>query len=85
MLDLDHIFVDKGSLAQVVPGFRARPFQLDMARAVAATIRDRSVLIAEAGTGTGKTFAYLAPALRSGGKVIISTGYQDASGPAFRP
>jgi len=72
--DLDHIFVDKGALAQVVPGFRARPFQLDMARAVAATIRDRTVLIAEAGTGTGKTFAYLAPALRSGGKVIISTG-----------
>ncbi|HYH42391.1 MAG TPA: ATP-dependent DNA helicase [Burkholderiales bacterium] len=74
MLDLDPIFVDEGALAQVVPGFRARPFQLDMARAVASAIQARGVLVAEAGTGTGKTFAYLAPALRSGGKVIISTG-----------
>src|SRR5436190_10539888 len=45
-----------------------------MARAVASAIEDRAVLVAEAGTGTGKTFAYLVPALRSGGKVIISTG-----------
>src|SRR5688572_30727655 len=48
--------------------------QLDMAKAVASAIENRGVLVAEAGTGTGKTFAYLAPALRSGGKVIISTG-----------
>ena len=74
MLDLDPIFVANGTLASVVPGFRARPFQLDMARAVASAIQDNAVLVAEAGTGTGKTFAYLAPALRSGGKVIISTG-----------
>jgi len=74
VLDLDPIFVDGGPLARVVPGFRARPLQLDLARAVAAAIEERSVLVAEAGTGTGKTFAYLAPALRSGGKVIISTG-----------
>ena len=45
-----------------------------MARAVASAIAESSVLVAEAGTGTGKTFAYLAPALRSGGKVIVSTG-----------
>src|SRR5687767_13683717 len=45
-----------------------------MARAVASAIEDKAVLVAEAGTGTGKTFAYLVPALRSGGKVIISTG-----------
>ena len=45
-----------------------------MARAVAAAIENNSVLVAEAGTGTGKTFAYLVPALLSGGKVIISTG-----------
>jgi ATP-dependent DNA helicase DinG len=74
VLELDPIFVDDGALARVVPGFRARPFQLDMARAVADAISDKAVLVAEAGTGTGKTFAYLAPALRSGGKVIISTG-----------
>src|SRR5688572_3527868 len=45
-----------------------------MSRAVASAIEDRNVLVAEAGTGTGKTFAYLVPALCSGGKVIISTG-----------
>ena len=45
-----------------------------MAEAVARTIRDAGQLVAEAGTGTGKTFAYLVPALMSGGKVIISTG-----------
>ena len=45
-----------------------------MARAVAQAIESNSVLVAEAGTGTGKTFAYLVPALVSGGKVVISTG-----------
>jgi ATP-dependent DNA helicase DinG len=74
MLDLDPIFAEDGALARVVGGFRPRPLQLDMARAVADAIEKNAVLVAEAGTGTGKTFAYLAPALRSGGKVIISTG-----------
>ena len=45
-----------------------------MARAVAEAIAAKSVLVAEAGTGTGKTFAYLVPALLTGGKVIVSTG-----------
>src|SRR5262245_61566833 len=45
-----------------------------MAQAVADAIANQSVLVAEAGTGTGKTFAYLVPALLSGGKVIVSTG-----------
>jgi ATP-dependent DNA helicase DinG len=74
VLDLDSIFAEDGALARAVPQFRVRPLQLDMARAVALAIADNSVLVAEAGTGTGKTFAYLAPALRSGGKVIVSTG-----------
>ena len=74
MLEIDPLFAENGALARVVPSFRARPFQLDMARAVATAIEERAVLVAEAGTGTGKTFAYLASALRSGGKVIISTG-----------
>ncbi len=56
------------------PGYRLRPQQLDMAKAVEATIEKRGLLIAEAGTGTGKTYAYLVPALMSGGKVIVSTG-----------
>jgi len=72
--DLDSIFSAGGALAQTVKDFRARPFQLEMARAVSDAIRGNRTLIVEAGTGTGKTFAYLAPALMSGGKVIISTG-----------
>src|SRR5687767_944556 len=54
-----------------------------MARAVASAIEARAVLVAEAGTGTGKTFAYLAPALRSGGKVIISTGTKNLQDQLF--
>jgi ATP-dependent DNA helicase DinG len=61
-------------LAGALPGFRFRPQQLAMADAVARAISARSALIAEAGTGTGKTFAYLVPALLYGGKVIVSTG-----------
>jgi ATP-dependent DNA helicase DinG len=57
-----------------MPGFRERPFQLEMAHAVAETIAGQGRLVAEAGTGTGKTVAYLVPALLSGGKVILSTG-----------
>jgi ATP-dependent DNA helicase DinG len=72
--DLASVFSETGALAQVVPGFRARPFQLEMAEAIEKVIKNQSVIVAEAGTGTGKTFAYLVPALLSGGKVIISTG-----------
>ncbi len=57
-----------------LPGFRARPGQLRFAEAVASTLQERRWLVAEAGTGTGKTFAYLIPALLSGRRVIISTG-----------
>jgi ATP-dependent DNA helicase DinG len=72
--DLDKIFSAGGALALAVEGFRVREGQLEMARAVAQAIEKNAVLVAEAGTGTGKTFAYLVPALLSGGKVIISTG-----------
>ncbi|HKA46060.1 MAG TPA: ATP-dependent DNA helicase [Burkholderiales bacterium] len=72
--ELRSIFSPAGPLAQAVPGYRGRPFQLEMAQAVAEAIAANAVLVAEAGTGTGKTFAYLVPALLSGGKVIISTG-----------
>jgi ATP-dependent DNA helicase DinG len=63
-----------GVLAGEVPDFAARPQQLEMAAAVERTLARGEVLIVEAGTGTGKTFAYLVPALLSGRKVIISTG-----------
>ena len=74
MSDLASVFSETGALAQVVPGFRARPFQLEMAETIQKVINNQLVIVAEAGTGTGKTFAYLVPALLSGGKVIISTG-----------
>ncbi len=64
----------EGPFAQDVPGFAPREAQQRMAVAVLQAIEDRETLIAEAGTGTGKTFAYLVPALVSGQKVIVSTG-----------
>jgi len=73
-MDLGNLFSATGSLARVMKDFRARPFQLEMAQAVARAIEEHGALVAEAGTGTGKTVAYLVPALLSGGKVIISTG-----------
>ncbi len=63
-----------GPLARQVAGFAPRPQQQDMAAAVAAILNDSGTLIVEAGTGTGKTFAYLIPALLAGARVIISTG-----------
>ncbi len=63
-----------GPLAELLPGFAPRLEQQHMAEATAAAIAGRGKLIVEAGTGTGKTFAYLMPALRSGLKIIISTG-----------
>ena len=64
----------EGPLARHLEGFRPRPAQQEMAAAVAETLESGGTLVAEAGTGTGKTFAYLAPALLSGRKVLISTG-----------
>lgn len=72
--DLAHLFGPKGPLAARIADFRHRDSQIEMAEKIEATINRAGVLIAEAGTGTGKTFAYLVPALRSGGKVVISTG-----------
>ncbi|MHB1293327.1 MAG: ATP-dependent DNA helicase [Sulfuricella sp.] len=74
MLDLDSIFAEGGVLARVFKDYRVRSQQLEMARTISAAIEKHEILVAEAGTGTGKTYAYLAPALLAGGKVIISTG-----------
>jgi ATP-dependent DNA helicase DinG len=74
LASLPEIFSPDGPLAQAISGYRVRDQQLDMAERIAAAIDSCSVFIAEAGTGTGKTFAYLVPALKSGGKVIVSTG-----------
>lgn len=74
MTDLTRIFGDAGPLASAIAGFRPRDQQLEMAQRVATAIAGNGVLVTEAGTGTGKTFAYLVPAMLSGAKVIVSTG-----------
>jgi len=63
-----------GHVTQAVPGYEPRAAQLDMARAVLEALRSQGTLLVEAGTGTGKTLAYLIPALLSGKKIVISTG-----------
>ena len=68
------IFGAGGTLARRITGYRVRTQQIEMAEEVARAIRDCATLVCEAGTGTGKTVAYLVPALLSGGKVIISSG-----------
>jgi ATP-dependent DNA helicase DinG len=71
---LQRAFAADGPFAARVPGFRLRAQQLEMSQAIGEAIEATGVLVAEAGTGTGKTFAYLVPALLAGGKVIVSTG-----------
>jgi ATP-dependent DNA helicase DinG len=71
---LQRTFAADGPFAERVPGFRLRAQQLEMSQAIGEAIEATGVLVAEAGTGTGKTFAYLVPALLAGGKVIVSTG-----------
>ena len=63
-----------GMLATKHPGFELRKGQMDMAAAVEEALTENRKLIVEAGTGTGKTLAYLVPALQSGRRVVISTG-----------
>ena len=63
-----------GALARQLDAFVPRPAQLRLTGAIAETFQQRDVLLAEAGTGTGKTYAYLVPALLSGLKTIVSTG-----------
>lgn len=82
--DVEAAFAPEGALAQVVPGFAARSQQIEMAVKISQTIREQGVLVAEAGTGTGKTFAYLVPALMSGGKVLVSTGTKTLQDQLFR-
>jgi ATP-dependent DNA helicase DinG len=70
----DSILGPEGPLAGNLPGFVSRPSQRDMATRIEQAIAEHGIFIAESGTGTGKTFAYLVPALLSGRKVLISTG-----------
>ncbi|MCC7226230.1 MAG: ATP-dependent DNA helicase [Burkholderiaceae bacterium] len=71
---LSDIFSADGPLASLSDGYRVRPSQVELATAVQQTIESGGTLVAEAGTGTGKTWAYLVPALLGSGKVLVSTG-----------
>jgi ATP-dependent DNA helicase DinG len=73
-IPLDKIFAPGGWLARHHPKYEFRPGQLEMAESVESALENRHHLIVEAGTGTGKTLAYLVPLLRSGLRAVISTG-----------
>jgi ATP-dependent DNA helicase DinG len=81
---LSSLFDPEGALAAHISGFRPRAQQLELAQAILSAIQSNGQLIAEAGTGTGKTFAYLVPALLAGGKVIISTGTKNLQDQLFQ-
>ncbi|MDT8451795.1 MAG: ATP-dependent DNA helicase [Gammaproteobacteria bacterium] len=75
---------DKGVFSVHVEGYKVRHNQLSLSDAIEEAIKNKSVLVAEAGTGIGKTFAYLVPAINSGKKVIISTGTKHLQDQLFR-
>ncbi|WP_325892143.1 ATP-dependent DNA helicase [Grimontia sp. NTOU-MAR1] len=71
---ISKVFSTTGALARAIKGFQPRQPQTDMALSVERSIKNQTQLVVEAGTGTGKTYAYLVPALLSGKKTIVSTG-----------
>ncbi len=81
--EIDNLFSAGGPLGPAVGGFAPRRSQTEMAKAIAQAIAGQKTLIAEAGTGTGKTFAYLVPALLWGGKTIVSTGTKNLQDQLF--
>ena len=76
-------FAPDGALSRAHPAFEYRPGQEAMARAVERVLRDGGLLSIEAGTGTGKTLAYLVPALSAGRRVIVSTGTRNLQDQIF--
>jgi ATP-dependent DNA helicase DinG len=81
--EIERLFGAAGPLCPAVGSYRPRTSQTEMAKAVAQAISEQKTLIAEAGTGTGKTFAYLVPALLWGGKTIVSTGTKNLQDQLF--
>jgi ATP-dependent DNA helicase DinG len=73
-VDMQQIFGPQGLLAQALPHYEERPQQVTMSQRVWTALHERQTLLVEAGTGTGKTLAYLIPAILSGLKVVVSTG-----------
>ena len=82
--ELTDIFAADGPIAQSLPHYRPRQAQLEFAQAIEEALRDHTTLVAEAGTGTGKTWAYLVPAFLAGGKVLVSTGTRTLQDQLFR-
>ena len=72
--DCDRMFASGGPLSELLPGYAPRAAQRAMAAAVERAVSECGTLICEAGTGTGKTLAYLVPAVAGGGRVVVSTG-----------
>ncbi|MCB1873562.1 MAG: DEAD/DEAH box helicase, partial [Gammaproteobacteria bacterium] len=83
MDEISEILGPDGLLSRTIEGFTYRPQQLEMALSVSRILAQGGVFICEAGTGTGKTFAYLVPALLSGQKIIISTGTKNLQDQLF--
>ena len=77
-------FQEDGCLAQSQAGYRVRQAQVELAEAIEKTIAEQGTLVAEAGTGTGKTWAYLVPAFTALGKVLVSTGTRTLQDQLFR-
>jgi len=73
MDDLKRLFGPDGPLSKAAPHYRFRPGQLDLAEQVAKSLQEKRVLLAEAGTGVGKTYGYLVPLMLSSGKALVST------------
>lgn len=84
MTSVQDLFSAQGALARELPGYAPRAEQVAMAEAVARALADRSTLVVEAGTGVGKTFAYLGPALLSRRKVLVSTGTRNLQDQIYR-
>jgi ATP-dependent DNA helicase DinG len=80
---IHEFFASDGPLAKIIPGYLPRAAQMEMAEAVGESIENKEHVIVEAGTGTGKTFAYLVPAILSGKKVIVSTGTKNLQDQLF--
>ena len=83
MLSIQEAFASDGPLATHLSGFSPRAEQQEMAERIAQALQNKSQLIAEAGTGTGKTFAYLVPSLLSAKKILISTGTKNLQDQLF--
>ena len=80
---IKQFFSEKGDLSHSIDGYRVRQEQIDISLLIDEAITHKKKLIVEAGTGIGKTFAYLVPAFLSGGKIIISTATKNLQDQLF--